>query len=75
VCAGWRDAAPLSEREMLAVLPGALTRLAVNAAVWASRARGSRAEYARERAAGSTRALAALSGIPTMRLVDLVAAL
>lgn len=75
VCAGWRDAAPLSEREMLAVLPGAVTRLAVNAAVWASRARGSRAEYARERAAGSTRALAALSGIPTMRLVDLVAAL
>jgi hydroxylysine kinase len=60
VVEGWGRQAPLEDAEAGVLLPLALTRLAVNASVWAARAAGPRASYAAARSARSIPALTAL---------------
>lgn len=58
VVSGWISAgAELTALERQVLYPAAIGRLAVNAAVWASRYEGPRGDYARARAAGSLDAL------------------
>lgn len=60
VVEGWGRQARLQDVEAAVLLPLALTRLAVNASVWAARAAGPRASYAAARSARSIPALTAL---------------
>jgi hydroxylysine kinase len=60
VVEGWGRQVPLEDAEAGVLLPLALTRLAVNASVWAARAAGPRASYAAARSARSLPALKSL---------------
>ncbi|WP_165838093.1 phosphotransferase [Pseudarthrobacter sp. AG30] len=57
VVSGWTSVLPLTEAETRAVLPAAISRLAVNAAVWEARSNGTRAGYASTRMDGAHQAL------------------
>lgn len=70
VAAGWSAEATLSEVEAQVLLPLARTRLAVNAAVWAARSRGTRAAYAAARSARSLPALRALMAADSGAVAD-----
>lgn len=60
VAEGWGRCVPLSDVEIDTVFDAGLSRLAVNAAVWASRENSDRGEYARTRSEKSKPALIAL---------------
>jgi Ser/Thr protein kinase RdoA (MazF antagonist) len=55
--AGWSQVCALTSAERACLLPAVVSRLAVNAAVWAARATGTRAAYARSRLGGTTATL------------------
>jgi Ser/Thr protein kinase RdoA (MazF antagonist) len=57
VAGGWSEVAALTPLERACLLPAATARLAVNAAVWASRMTGPRAAYARSRVQGTAQAV------------------
>ncbi|WP_181151782.1 MULTISPECIES: phosphotransferase [unclassified Arthrobacter] len=54
VVEGWASALPMTEAEVQAIRPAAISRLAVNASVWASRVAGPRGDYAVARSGGRT---------------------
>lgn len=63
VAAGWSAVRPLTDAESACLLPAAVSRLATNVAVWASRTRGPRASYATARMTGTHEALETLMTI------------
>lgn len=63
VARGWCSVTSLTHAETAALLPAAIARLAVNACVWASRAHGSRAGYARLRSEATMPALEVLLAV------------
>lgn len=71
VLAGWVDAgAELTALERQVLYPAAIGRLAVNAAVWASRSAGPRGDYARARANGSLDALGRMLAVSTAEVTS-----
>ena len=62
VAAGWHRFLPLTDEERDVLLPGAQSRLALNAAVWAARATGPRSAYASSRSTGTMATLERLLG-------------
>ena len=59
---GWESVLPFTDAEREAYVPVAAMRLALNTVVWASRATGPRAEYARARSQGSVAVFDTLAG-------------
>ena len=57
VATGWSEVCALTPREQECLLPAVVSRLAVNATVWAARMTGTRAAYARSRVNGTVEAL------------------
>jgi Ser/Thr protein kinase RdoA (MazF antagonist) len=55
--AGWAQVCALTSAERACLLPAVVSRLAVNAAVWAAPTTGTRAAYARSRLGGTTATL------------------
>ncbi len=69
VVRGWSSVTSLDESERRVILPGAIARLATNAATWAIRSEGQRGDYARSRAEGSLTTIEALMPYDTNEFV------
>ncbi len=74
VVRGWGPEPHLEDVEVSALAPLAVTRLAVNATVWAARATGTRSDYARQRSARTLPALRTLLAVDPSTAAERIAA-
>lgn len=72
VVSGWGDIVPLDRSEAEVLLPAAIARLGVNAAVWSSQLNTNRREYAMTRATGSLQTLQILLAADINEVTELI---
>lgn len=72
VVSGWGDIVSLDRSEAEVLLPAAIARLGVNAAVWASRLKTNRREYALSRATGSLPTLETLLAADRAEVTEMI---
>lgn len=72
VASGWGEIVPLDRSEAEVLLPAAIARLGVNAAVWSSQLNTNRREYALSRATGSLQTLQILLAADINEVTELI---